>query len=319
MIAIRRSFIQSVAALGLVIGCLTVISMGQTRDQVSDPNNPVPEYVRRAAESRGPAPSFSEIRERAIAGQVWPGERRPPTLSKSDQKRIAAMLKPDPADVEAYKNFLDKDDTGIFRLYSDYDCESKSEVSVAGSCANQVHGGSTRSLRPGSNYPDLKFNHGKLTGIGFFSQEILVDLGDVPIDSLTLVSPGMDFLNSFAPGNSFASANKQFGEIVAGMKVGEHFYSRSVVPLLNHTYGIRLVAFDNNDSIQLPRYRSSGRDMTAFRFYALQRDKRSDVILAFRVIRVESDGNITVVWKQLSRKKSPTISFDKNETPRSFK
>jgi len=168
MIAFKGTLIQTVFSAGLVIGSLAIVGLSQNRDQVNDPNNPVPDYVKRAAENRPPNPSFSEIRQRAIAGQVWPGEKRPPTLTKAVQKRIAKLLTPDPADVKAHKMFLDQDDTGIFRLYSDFDCESKGVVSVAARCADQVYGGSTRSLRPGSNYPDIKYNHGKLNGNGFF-------------------------------------------------------------------------------------------------------------------------------------------------------
>ncbi len=320
MITTRRTLIKTVAVINLLVNWLSVDGPSQTPSQVNDPSNPVPEYVKRAAQNRPENPSFTEIRQRAIDGQIWPGERRPPTLSKSDQKRIAAMLRPDPADVEKHKEFLRQENTGIFRLYPDFNCISKRTISVAGDCANQVLGGSTRGFRLGSNYSDLKYNNNKLVGIGFFSHEILVDLGDVPIESLALNSPGLYFLSSFTPANDFHSANRQFAGIVSGMKNGEYFYSRSVEPKLDRTYALRVIAFGNGDNIQKRRFRQRGRvEPLLWSFQSLRSDKRVDVIVVFRVIRLEEDGNITVLSKQLSRKKSPVITFGENETLKNFK
>ena len=42
-------------------------------------------------------------------------------------------------------------------------------------------------------------------------------------------------------------------------------------------------------------------------------DKRVDTILAFRITRKESDGNITILWKELKEQKAPKIIFPKDE------
>jgi len=159
----------------------------------------------------------------------------------------------------------------------------------------------------------------RITGQGFFSHEILVDLGDVPIEHVTLESPGVDVLNSFTPGTEFEAANKQFRDIATGIRSGPWNLSRSIMPQSDRTYAIRVVAFDNKDNIQKRLIQRRGRpDLTLWMFQGIQSDKRIDVIVTFRVIRVEEDGNITILWKQLTRKKSPVITFGANKTLKGF-
>jgi hypothetical protein len=43
-----------------------------------------------------------------------------------------------------------------------------------------------------------------------------------------------------------------------------------------------------------------------------------DIIVAFRAVSIEKDGNITLLWKRLSTKKAPVISFGKKEPLKSF-
>ncbi|MEP6903577.1 MAG: hypothetical protein ABJA66_17775 [Actinomycetota bacterium] len=45
----------------------------------------------------------------------------------------------------------------------------------------------------------------------------------------------------------------------------------------------------------------------------LDGDNRIDLTLAFRVIRKEPDGGITLLWKEIERQKSPPIKFPKRE------
>jgi hypothetical protein len=239
-------------------------------------------------------------------------------MSPEDRKRIKALMTPDPADVEKYREFLKLDDTGIFRLYPDFDCESKGLVSVAGPCANQVHRGSLFNFRGSRYFSDLRYNNGKLVGNGFFSHEILADLGDVALAQLDLNAQGVDSLNKYEPAGDFSAAQKQFRDIVSGFEVGGLRFSRSVEPKPDHTYAMRIVAFDGKTSLEKRMFRRT-REPLLWPFRSVSADKRIDLIVAFRIVRMEPDGNITIVWKQLSRKKAPVIKFDDREPLRTFK
>jgi hypothetical protein len=45
-------------------------------------------------------------------------------------------------------------------------------------------------------------------------------------------------------------------------------------------------------------------------------DKRRDVTVAFRVIRVHDDGSVTIAWRRLADKKSPSIKPTKEDRMR---
>ena len=304
----------AVSGFLLCMGCFSTAF-----SQVSDPVSPIPDYVRQAAEARAKNnPSFNDLMNKAGLGgtRSRAGGRR--GMSADDRKRIKALMTPEPADIEKYREFLKEDDTGIFRLYPDFDCEAKGVVNVAGNCANQVHRGSRYNFRDSDYFSDLRYNNGKLSGSGFFSHEMLTELGDVPLENLDLNSPGVEFLNAYSPATDFPAANRQFREIVSGIKAGNLNFSRSVTPLVGLTYAMRIVAFDNKNSIQNRLFRRT-REPLLWTFRTVQADKRHDVIVAFRIVRMEADGNITIVWKQLSRKKAPSIKFDDREPLQTFK
>ena len=312
--------VRSIAAFGCFTIALAVNGRTQTPAPVHDPSNPVPHHLRWGAEARANhTPSSQGSRHKDRNGAVSSGRRRLEGLNKEDLKRIKALLTPDRADVERYREFLKQDDTGIFRLFPDFDCVSKRTISVSGNCANQVYRGSIFTFRGRSRFSDLRYNNGRLAGSGFFSHEILVDLGDVPIDDLKLDSRGVEFLNAYAPSNEFSEANKQFREIASGIDFDGMTFSRSVVPHADRTYAVRIVAFDNGNSIQTRLWGRERPEPLIRPFHALLWDKRVDIIVVFRVIRLEEDGNITIIWKQLSRKKAPEITFEDSEALQNFK
>jgi hypothetical protein len=314
----RHFHFLRVAFVGFLILLINLVGSLPAAAQLSDPISPIPDYVRRAAENREKNnPTFNELMRKVGLGMSRPVSGRGSGMSAEDRKRIKALMTPNPEDVAKYREFLKQDDTGIFRLYSDYDCTSKGLISVADGCANQVHNGSQHSFRGSNYFFDIKYNHGNLVGIGFFSHDILADLGDVSLEELTVDSRGVNYLNSLAPANAFKAAGEQFRKIAVGFESDGVRFSRSVVPQLDHTYAMRIIAFDNKDPLWS---RMTGRnpDPLVWKFKSVQSDRRTDVIVAFRIVRLEQDGNVTLLWKRLSSKKAPVISFGKKEPLRGF-
>ena len=39
-------------------------------------------------------------------------------------------------------------------------------------------------------------------------------------------------------------------------------------------------------------------------------DKRNDVTVVFRVVEKDANGDLTILWKEISRKNSPEIKLD---------
>lgn len=260
-----------------------------------------------------------DLEATARASVKLPREKLP-KLTEADRKRIEALLMPDPHDVAANKEILDQPRTGIFRLFPNSNCETKRHIRVDGDCANHIPGGSHYSFRPGAITPDIHFNNGQLVGEGFFSQIIVTELGDLPILNLSRAVEKLDLLNDFAPAKDLAGVGRQRAEILKSAGPGGRPYSKTVLAKLNSTYAMRIVAYRNDNNLirRLPLEGMSA-DNAVISFQKVQADNRFDLVVVFRVIRRDADGNITILWKELSRKKSPVITFGRDEPLSDFK
>ncbi len=243
---------------------------------------------------------------------------RQPRLSKEERTRIAQIIAPNRDDAVKYGNFLRGKNTGLFRLFPDYGCESgKNVIRVDGDCADLVPGSWNYTFRlkgyPTADFLDLRLKDGDLISDGFLSQAILTRLGDVPLESVSVASDGVKFLFAFKPLTVFADAKRQYKEIAAGIENGNFKYAKSVKAEVNQTYVLRAVAFRAQSDLI---YRLSRRDACAedSKFAHLNYiDKRADIIVAFRVVRREEKGDLTILWKRLDERGAPKIIFARKE------
>jgi len=243
-----------------------------------------------------------------------------PTIDKETGERIRLARRVDAADQSRYNEFLQADKTGIFKLFPDYDCVTKNVVRTDGDCKNFVMASSSFSFRTGiyahPYYHDLGFNHGEIFSNAFFSQGILVSLGDVPIQDVTPNRDGLKFIFDFQTATDPDAARKMAARLKAGVEFGGFTYSSGVRPAENTTYVLRSIAYDVANS--LPAL-SETTSIGELRFHTLSLDKRADVIVVFRIVRQGSDGSLTIVWKELDRKEAPKIKFSKGEKFADFK
>jgi hypothetical protein len=224
--------------------------------------------------------------------------------TKDQEKRLL----PNPADLAKYSDFLHQPKTGIFRLMNDAGCESNVYViRVDEPCKSAIPGGSFYSFRE-KDYTtaylsDLRFKDGILVSDGILSQNILVRLGDVSLENLSLESEGIKYLTEFVPEKLSSEATKQYIQIVKGVKANRHEYRKALPAHENMTYAIRVIAYRG----------SIYRNFRGWIYNLLDGDKRIDIIVGFRVIRKEADGSVTLLWKELDRKKSPKLERDKKK------
>lgn len=271
-------------------------------------------------------PVFSQVIERPLAPAQINSEKRNSYEQRSESPSPSSRnstffpfkvkrtkdqenrLKPNSEDLIKYADFLKQPKTGIIRLISDLGCESNVYViRVDEACSNTIPGGSYYSFREKeyttAYLADIRFKQGLLISDGVLSQNILVKLGDISLEDISLESEGIKYLTEFIPEKINTTATKQFMEIVKGVRVRNHEY-RKVIPAFEHTsYAIRIVAYRG----------SIYRNFRGWFFDLLAGDKRVDMILAFRVVRKDSDGSITLLWKELDRKKAPKIEYEKKK------
>lgn len=242
-------------------------------------------------------PSLTTIRRTG----VFPFRNRP---TREQKKR----LQPNPQDLQKYQELLEQNKTGIFRLLPDLGCyENVNVIKADETCLNYIPESSFYSFREREHtlevLSDIRLKNGYLISDGILAQGILVKLGDIELEKVTTESEGLAFLRSFAPHPSSVEAKNQYYQIVGGIKAGNHEYRKSMPAAENTTYALRVVAYRGN---VFRRFRG-------YVFDLLEGDKRIDLTLAFRVIRQEPDGTLTLVWKELERKDAPRIKFPKKK------
>jgi hypothetical protein len=239
---------------------------------------------------------------------------------KEEKLRIEKLIAPNPEDLQKYDSLIKTSRGGLFRLFPNSDCGGKYVVNISQKCANYVSEHSTYSFRqkayePESSYAyiDIQFKDNDLVSRGFLSQGIFTSLGDVPIEDVSLTSSGVDFLVNFKPQNEPQGARNQYQQITQGIKENGYFYSNVVKAELNTTYGLRIIAYHFIvPSLYVPYIGDN-------RFFTINHDNRRDLTIAFRIIRKEDDGNITIVWKELKNQLSPKLNYQKNEKLEDFK
>ena len=131
-------------------------------------------------------------------------------------------------------------------------------------------------------WAELRLKEGILgTAITEDSVGLMVRLGDVELDTVTVQTAGVADLDDFKPPADYVAARNMRENSVRGVKVGEFTYSSFIPANRNTTYVLR----------------STMR-------------KRADILVAFRIVQSDSNG-ITILWKKL--KEYPKPSWKKRD------
>ena len=255
--------------------------------------------------------------------KVTEGDRRvvsEPKLTAEQRDLILSKRKVDATDIQGFANFLKQPMTGVFKLFPDIGCVSKNVVRISGECARFVPLSSSfdfRTNRYGDEvYHDIHFENGRIYSDSFFSQGILTAVGEMPIENVGLSDPAIRFLDDFQADTEPRSAMRHAKEFLTGVDSGGFHYADAVEPKENTTYAIRMIAYRLENA--LPPL-SPDLSMNELLFHSLAMDKRVDLIVAFRLLRTDQNGGVTIVWKELSRKDSSKIKFSKGDPLRDFR
>jgi hypothetical protein len=233
-----------------------------------------------------------------------------PLYRNPSHKDLAAMM-PNPGTVQKYSAFLNNEETGIFMLVPDLGCVySDRIVSVKEECLRYSFPGAGNSFSFRTerhrlrHLADITYVDDKLRITGIFMQGMIAEIGDVPIESVTLSTPGMKFLTNFQA-TTVPEEVVMFNEsFTAGVKSGQHVYSKEVDPKLDRTYILRVVAYRGKV------IRSAG----GVRYNELDYDKRRDAIIAFRVVEMGPDKQVTIVWRKLSETEAPKLKISSKDS-----
>lgn len=255
------------------------------------------------------------VQATAVSGQLIRMSRPSSTtvqmiksLYRKPNKKESALLAPKPADLSRYRRYLERPGTGLVKLMPDLGCGENPQVLVATPICRRYTmpgGGAAYSFRKQRyriwRLADLLHKDGIIHAVGIRSQGILVTLGDVPLENVSLRTAAVRFLIEFQPETEFEDAKKQNRKLLEGITRNGFYYRKALRAVENTTYVLRSVAYRGRF------YRAVGGVV----YNELDYDKRRDVIIAFRIVRQDSsDGSITLLWKELANRKSPKLKVN---------
>lgn len=185
------------------------------------------------------------------------------------------LLAPDPGDAEAFAGFLAQRDTGLVRLLP----RERGEKALALRGGGAYYSFSRRTHEYGYG-SDIELSNGALSSgfagadFGFFEE----NAGELPLEAMTSEHPAASNLAAFEiPATLFGAREVQSGSR-SGAAPGRGRMLRQVGVAVGRTYVLRSV-----------NYRSF------------------DVLVAFRIVREDDDGSITLLWKILKRFPTPAL------------
>ena len=225
-------------------------------------------------------------------------------LYREPTKDELAAIAPNTSFSRLYSTFLNEPHTGLFRLVADAKCgEEATLVSARNECLKftMPGGGSSYSFRTG-NYrlgrlADLTFSSNAFHTSGILTHGILVKLGEVPIESVTMQTRGIRYLADFQPSADLEEAKRIEKQLANGIIADGFLYSCALTATDGTTYVLRTIAYRGK----------SLRAMDGVVFNELDFDKRKDVTIVFRIVNRAEDGSVMILWKLLDKKNSPKI------------
>jgi hypothetical protein len=192
------------------------------------------------------------------------------------------ILAPSETDRASFAEFLRQPNTGLIRLMPRelYDSEAykdnKKTITMRGGGAYYSFSRHKHEYGYGS---DIELDHGFLS-VGFAGADygMLVKAGDVPIEEITFERPVLRFLSEYVVPNAETGARSEGRKFSEGTLVDGINYKRRLAVEMNTTYLLRSINYGE-----------------------------SDVLVALRVVRKDTDGSVIIVWKLLKKYSAPEL------------
>ena len=217
------------------------------------------------------------------------------------------MLAPSQEDQAAFAEFLKQSNTGLVKLLPSGQHELGYTVSVKedpdavlpirGGGAYYSFSEKTHSFGPWSEICSKEGHF--ITGFASETLGLVTSLGDVPLESVTLSSEGVNYLSNYVPPKSYKEAQMERNRQFVGFNINNFTY-RAIIPIaLNTTYVVRSISYEK-------RGRLIGGALSLYVPHPYEYEG-ADVLLAFRVVRQAEDGSATLLWKRLKKFPTPKV------------
>lgn len=212
-----------------------------------------------------------------------------PRLTK-EQKKQTALTK---ENLSAHTDFLKLPKTGIFKLLPNLCGDSRvidvrNEKCLAKDIPSISFYSFRRKLYDSQNWSDLSYQNKQL-GVGFKSLTIglIAEIEDAQIDLLNGESEQVKILLEIKMPKKFEEISLKKKEIERGIEIGKLKLSDKAKIALNQTYILRSYAYRTLE--------------------AAANDRRIDIIVAFKIIGIDENEGLTIIWKELYKGNSQMI------------
>jgi hypothetical protein len=198
-----------------------------------------------------------------------------PEIQKQIEARRAELvelekmyLEPSAEDRKRYAEFLRQPNTGLIRLLPRETFHFGEYYSFSAQTHEYVSG------------TDLGLELGQFrSGFAGANYGFMTNLGDVPIEEVGATTPGVTFFAAYKAPKEEQLARKEYYRLARGAEIDKLPVARSVPVQKDTTYLLRSINYGY-----------------------------SDVLVAFRVVRIDSDGSAIIVWKLLVKYETPKLN-----------
>jgi hypothetical protein len=199
------------------------------------------------------------------------------------QKLEPQVLAPSAEDLTAYAEFLRQADTGLIRLlpreiYDGYAAKNaKTALTLPGGGAYYSFVLHTHDYGQGS---DIELEQGNLS-VGFAGADygMLLNVGDLALEEVTLERFAAHLMVTHDAATDEPQARVQQHLVAYGTTVDGITYKNRQPAVVGATYLLRSISYG-----------------------------RSDVLVAFRVVRKDTDGSLIITWKLLKKYPKPELA-----------
>lgn len=193
------------------------------------------------------------------------------------------FLSPAAEDRAAYAEFLALPDTGLIRILPRelYDGDVyKGENRLITVRGGGAYYSFTKETHTWGEFTDIGLEHGQLfTGMLGANYGMLTNLGDVPLEKLTLDSPAVRVLATYTAAVDEPHARTEQNRLHSGATLEGMSYTNRLPVVAKTTYLLRSINY-----------------------------RASDSLVAFRVVREDADGSAIILWKFLKRYPTPQLA-----------
>ena len=184
-------------------------------------------------------------------------------------------LSPSEEDKARYAEFLRQPDTGLIRLVPREHNSQGIGLTISGGGSFYSFTRLTHEYGQGS---DIDLEQGYIsTGFAGADYGIMTTLGDTPLENVNAESAA--FLVSYTPADDEPKARIEQRKWGQGATADGTNYRQRLLAKVNSTYLLRSVNYD-----------------------------RSDLLVAFRVVRIDNDDSVTILWKLLKKYPTPRLA-----------